>query len=681
MERFLLVVLYLSGWFIFSTSGLHQYHYVAEQMTWTEAQTYCREKYTDLATIETMGDMNQLVNTVSSAGYNSLVWIGLYSNIGWRWSDGYRGSGAEFRNWQTEGNEPNFRSGDQFCVCMEQRGVWLDYWCSIESHFICNNGTQLDPQFVYISQSMNWSSAQRYCRENYIDLATVRNDTENQQIQKMIGTWAWIGLFRNPDTYWSDGSNSSFTYWDSGSHPLGSLSRFCAAAVQKSGKWKAKSCEDRLPFVCYSIPGSSGLHQYHYVAEQMTWTEAQTYCREKYTDLATIETMEDMNQLVNTVSSAGNNSLVWIGLYSNIDWRWSDEYRGSGAAFRNWYTGANNEPDFTSGVDFCVVTGIKGEWWDDGCSLKYPTICNNGTQLDPQFVHISQSMNWSSAQRYCRENYIDLATVRDDTENQQIQKMIGTWTWIGLFRNPDSYWSDGSNSSFTYWDGGSHPLGSLSRFCAAAVQKSGKWKAKSCEDRLPFVCYSIPGTQLDPQFVYISQSMSWSSAQRYCRENYIDLATVRNDTENQQIQKMIGGYAWIGLFRNPDTYWSDGSGSSFTYWDGGSHPLGSLSRFCGAAVQKSGKWKAKSCEDRLPFVCYSITVKRQVVKLRMKLEDSSVDLNDPAVKAQILKKFQDRLKEQGVSGATLKWREQPDGKVFHEEGKEEKKKSRKKTEL
>lgn len=43
--------------------------------------------------------------------------------------------------------------------------------------------------------------------------------------------------------------------------------------------------------------------------------------------------------------------------------------------------------------------------------------------------------------------------------------------------------------------------------------------------------------------------------------------------------------------------------------------------------------------------------------------------------------FQDRLKEQGVSGVTLKWREQPDGKVFHKEGKEEKKKKREKTEL
>ncbi|GLD68233.1 neurocan core protein-like protein [Lates japonicus] len=73
-------------------------------------------------------------------------------------------------------------------------------------------------------------------------------------------------------------------------------------------------------------------------------------------------------------------------------------------------------------------------------------------------------------------------------------------------------------------------------------------------------------------------------------------------------------------------------------------------------------------------------VKRQVVKLRMKVENS-VDLNDPAVKAGILKKLQDRLEENGVSGVSLKWREQPDGKVFYKEGEKSSKEEQKKTEL
>ncbi|KAG8006316.1 hypothetical protein GBF38_005565 [Nibea albiflora] len=73
-------------------------------------------------------------------------------------------------------------------------------------------------------------------------------------------------------------------------------------------------------------------------------------------------------------------------------------------------------------------------------------------------------------------------------------------------------------------------------------------------------------------------------------------------------------------------------------------------------------------------------VMRKVVKLRIKAKDlGSADPNDPAVKADILRKLQDRLEAKGVSGVTLKWRKQPDGKVFHKE--EKRKKQRRKTEL
>ncbi|XP_067436905.1 C-type mannose receptor 2-like [Thunnus thynnus] len=317
----------------------------------------------------------------------------------------------------------------------------------------------------------------------------------------------------------------------------------------------------------WSIFSTCRLHQYHFVSERMNWTEAQTYCRETYTDLVTIENTEDMNQLINTVSSAGYNSQVWIGLYRVIDWKWSDGYRGSGAEYRDW---RSNQPNLRAD-EFCAMTGdSRHSWYDYYCSRAYDFVCYNGTQLDPQFVFVNQEMSWFDAQRYCRENFIDLATVRNDAENQEVENLVPS-----------------------------------------------------------------------------------------------------------------GDYAWIGLYRDPGINWSDGSTYSFTNWSGSvSGSLRSVKMMCG--VQESNQWTFMSCGERFPFVCYSIPpvpVKRWVVKLRMKVQDSSLDLNDPAVKANILKKFQDRLKEQGVSGVTLKWREQPDGKVFHKEGKEEKKKKRKKTEL
>ncbi|KAI3376352.1 hypothetical protein L3Q82_016836 [Scortum barcoo] len=282
-----------------------------------------------------------------------------------------------------------------------------------------------------------------------------------------------------------------------------------------------------LPFLVGWSISTCLLHQYHFVAEPMNWTEAQTYCREKYTDLATIENTEEMNQLVSTISSSGYSSDVWIGLYSTVSWRCS------------------------------------------ACSVS--SVCFAGTQLDPEFIFVNEAMNWSSAQRYCRENFTDLATVRSNTESQDIQNLVP------------------------------------------------------------------------------------------------------------------GGWAWIGLFRDPNIYWSDGSSSSFRSWNTGPKPIGSMSVMCGAAaLERSGRWTFLTCETRLPFVCYSISppapVKKQVVKVRIKAGDS-VDLNNPAVKANILKEFQDRLKEKGVSGVTLKWREQPDGKVFHKEEKHPQKKEKQRTEL
>ncbi|XP_071402750.1 C-type mannose receptor 2-like [Centroberyx affinis] len=318
---------------------------------------------------------------------------------------------------------------------------------------------------------------------------------------------------------------------------------------------------------------------YHYVAEPKTWTEAQSYCREKYTDLATIDNMEEMNQLINTVSSSDFSQFVWIGLRDVIHWRWSfsdaSYYPEGGADYRNWETSSSSQPDNNKGRQFCVNTGDNGGWWDDDCNTNYLFICYNGTTMtDPEFVVVNDRMNWSSAQRYCRENYIDLASVRNQTENQEIQKLVpqGDWAWIGLNREPPSRWSDGSDSSFTYWDNTAYH-GMTNEMCAVVIRwNSVKWRAISCHYRIPFVCYSFP---------------------------------------------------------------------------------------------------------ELP--------KKQVFKLKIKREDSSVDLNDPAVKADILQKLQDRLKDQGVTGVVLKWRQQPDGKVFHKEEKspekKEKKKPQKKSEL
>ncbi|KAF7644036.1 hypothetical protein LDENG_00229240 [Lucifuga dentata] len=113
------------------------------------------------------------------------------------------------------------------------------------------------PKFIYVNELRNWFSAQKYCRENYIDLVCVKNEAENQKIHMLMSSTAsvWIGLYRDANMFWSDGSDSSFRFWDSEIHPFGTLKMLCVAAdMKQTGKWQAKTCDLKLPFFCYGAP-------------------------------------------------------------------------------------------------------------------------------------------------------------------------------------------------------------------------------------------------------------------------------------------------------------------------------------------------------------------------------------------------------------------------------------------
>ncbi len=105
-----------------------------QSMTWLNAQSYCRARFTDLATVMTMNDVRRLVNIVD-LGYNGSVWIGLHA-VGaksWVWSMGDSTISQESM-WHP--GEPN---GDGECV-RSFNGSWYDESCNTVLPFVCFNG-------------------------------------------------------------------------------------------------------------------------------------------------------------------------------------------------------------------------------------------------------------------------------------------------------------------------------------------------------------------------------------------------------------------------------------------------------------------------------------------------------------------------------------------------------------
>uniref|UniRef100_H2MP99 C-type lectin domain-containing protein n=1 Tax=Oryzias latipes TaxID=8090 RepID=H2MP99_ORYLA len=113
-----------------------------------------------------------------------------------------------------------------------------------------------------------------------------------------------------------------------------------------------------------------------------------------------------------------------------------------------------------------------------------------------------------------------------------------------------------------------------------------------------------PQNQNKKNYIFINQTMSWSSAQQYCRKNYKDLAMIENQEENTEAQntKPSNYKVWIGLYQEPWT-WSDGSKSSFRNWDPSSLNNYGGNQHCGTENSEN-VWGDEDCSVKRAFICH-----------------------------------------------------------------------------
>uniref|UniRef100_A0A8C6Q0G7 C-type lectin domain-containing protein n=1 Tax=Nothobranchius furzeri TaxID=105023 RepID=A0A8C6Q0G7_NOTFU len=106
---------------------------------------------------------------------------------------------------------------------------------------------------------------------------------------------------------------------------------------------------------------------FYLISTTMTWFQAQSYCRQYHTDLASVRNLSENQRLMTLVQSSG----AWFGLYRN-NWRWSDD---STMSYTSW-----NKKYPAGGIRGCVAAGFKGPggWEDWMCDAEKVFVCYSG---------------------------------------------------------------------------------------------------------------------------------------------------------------------------------------------------------------------------------------------------------------------------------------------------------------
>lgn len=146
------------------------------------------------------------------------------------------------------------------------RVPWIFLKYSSSPSFILTETKNGTDRYIYISNTMQWTGAQAYCRQYHTDLASTRDENEYAIIMGLISGETWFGMSKDP-WKWVDHTNFSTLSWISRQPDNYYWNENCGYI--NMGQVGDAKCSKVFPFFCYS-----GMSQYIYVSFKVTFLTA-----------------------------------------------------------------------------------------------------------------------------------------------------------------------------------------------------------------------------------------------------------------------------------------------------------------------------------------------------------------------------------------------------------------------
>uniref|UniRef100_K7FSL5 Mannose receptor C-type 1 n=1 Tax=Pelodiscus sinensis TaxID=13735 RepID=K7FSL5_PELSI len=436
---------------------------------------------------------------------------------------------------------------DRLCdwVCQIKKGKLLQLPDLIEySYKAIENGWIIyeDKEYYFSSESLPMEKAREHCRKNSGDLVVIESESERKFLWKYVRNivtasemefststpgfqsyyfmmmktvWSYIpiqflGAIQYPTTV-------SWRLWNDLN--CGVSERFICerlhgtthATVAPTSAAPLGGCPPNWLLFnnkCFKMFGSSE-------KEMLMWHAARTACIQLKGNLASILNEEEQAFLITHFNDVSADA--WIGLNdinSEYTFLWTD---GKGVSYTNWardfphYRSKNPRTifgwRFTRNKADCVFmtkTPIEeaGKWKDADCQTNKSYVCQRNA--DPKLYNsqptvpvsgfipyrnssyslISSRMNWEEAEKNCKAEYSELASILDSYSQSflwlQVSK-LGQPVWIGLNSNVTNgfyMWTDKWRVKYSKW-ASDEPKQNLA---CVYLDVDGTWKTGSCDD-------------------------------------------------------------------------------------------------------------------------------------------------------------------------------------------------------
>ena len=241
---------------------------------------------------------------------------------------------------------------------------------------------------------------------------------------------------------------------------------------------------------------------------------------------------------------------------------------------------------------------------------------------DHRYKYLSQDIDYDTATDRCAAAGAHLAVIDSIAENTYVRGLGTGDLWIGfndLAQENTFRWTTRASSSFTHWGGG-EPNDNGVEDCTY-LPSNGMWNDTNCGDLKRAVCecdpaYHPPATptcrtatagftlRYGRRFFARTAPKTWAEAQADCESIGAYLMVAVDDEENQDLNNLLTGSAWLGLSdrATEGTFrWVNGSPSAYHRWLNNTVPQNEALD-C-AFLLDTGLWVNADCNATAIYAC------------------------------------------------------------------------------